>query len=52
MRLSKKQKRIARVSAPFNKITGSDFRKLKRKKCQKKKEKVPLINQVTIQNLL
>ena len=53
MPLSKKQKRIARVSAPFNKITGADFRKLKRKKkSQKEKEKVPLINHVTIQNLL
>ena len=39
MPLSKKQKRIARVSAPFNKITGSDFRKLKRKKNAKKKKK-------------
>ena len=26
MRLSKKQKRIARVSAPFNKITGADIK--------------------------
>ena len=39
MPLSKKQKRIARVSAPFNKITGADFRKLKRKKNAKKKRK-------------
>ena len=39
MPLSKKQKRIARVSAPFNKITGADFRKLKRKKNAKKKKK-------------
>ena len=27
---SAKQKRIARVAAPRNKITGADFRKLKR----------------------
>ena len=39
MKLSSKQKRIARVSPPFNKITGSDFRKLKRKKNAKKKKK-------------
>ena len=40
MPLSKKQKRIARVSAPFNKITGADFRKLKRRKNAKKKKKI------------
>ncbi len=39
MKLSSKQKKIARVSAPFNKITGADFRKLKRRKNAKKKIK-------------
>ena len=29
---SAKQKRIARVAAPRNKITGADFKKLKRGK--------------------
>ena len=29
-RYSAKQKRIARVAPPRNKITGADFRKLKR----------------------
>ena len=38
MRLSKKQKKIAKVSPPFNKITGADFRKLKRRKNVKKKK--------------
>ena len=32
MRLSPKQKKIARVEKPRNKITGADFKKLKRKK--------------------
>ena len=31
-KLSKKQKALARVAKPRNKITGADFRKLKRKK--------------------
>jgi len=31
-RLSPKQKKIARVAAPRNKITGADFKKLKRRK--------------------
>ena len=39
MKLSPRQKKIARASAPFNKITGADFRKLKRKKNAKKKKK-------------
>lgn len=30
-KLSKKQKAIARVAKPRNKITGADFRKLRRK---------------------
>ena len=40
MRLSKKQKRIARVAPPFGSITGADFRKLKRRKKTKKKKKI------------
>ena len=40
MPLSKKQKRIARVSAPFNKISGADFRKLKQSKRKTKRETV------------
>ena len=39
MRLSKKQKRIAKAAPPFGRITGADFRKLKRKKNGKKKKK-------------
>jgi len=31
-RLSPKQKKIARVASPRNKITGADFKKLKRRK--------------------
>ena len=31
-KLSKKQKALARVAKPRNKITGADFRKLKRRK--------------------
>ena len=38
MKLSSKQKKIARVSAPFNKITGADFRTLKRRKKNAKKK--------------
>ena len=34
-KLSKKQRRIAQASAPFNKITGSDFKVLKRRKKKK-----------------
>lgn len=34
-RLSKKQKKIARAAPPFGKITGADFRKLKRRKKRK-----------------
>ena len=40
MRLSKKQKRIAKAAPPFGRITGADFRKLKNAK--KKKEKIKL----------
>jgi hypothetical protein len=31
-KLSSKQKRIAKAAAPKNKITGADFKALKRKK--------------------
>ena len=31
-RLSKKQKKIARVAKPKNKITGADFKALKKRK--------------------
>ena len=31
-RYSPKQKKIARVAAPRNKITGADFKKLRKKK--------------------
>ena len=31
-KLSPKQKKIARVAKPRNKITGADFRKLRRRK--------------------
>lgn len=31
-KLSKKQKKIASLASPTNKITGADFKKLKRKK--------------------
>ena len=34
---SKKQKKIARVAPPRNKITGADFKKLKKRKKRKKK---------------
>ncbi len=34
-RLSKKQKKIARAAPPFGKITGADFKKLKRRKKRK-----------------
>jgi|TARA_B100000519_G_scaffold72517_1_gene62496 hypothetical protein len=31
-KLSKKQKALAKVARPHNKITGADFKQLKRKK--------------------
>ena len=31
-KLTKNQMKIAKMSAPFNKITGSDFKKMKTKK--------------------
>ena len=31
-KLSVKQMKIAKMAKPFNKITGADFKKLKRKK--------------------
>ena len=34
---SPKQKKLARVATPRNKITGADFKKLKTKKKTKKK---------------
>lgn len=34
-RLSTKQKRIAKVANPKNKITGADFKKLRRKNAKK-----------------
>ena len=39
MKLTSKQKRIARAAPPFGRITGADFRKLKRKKNANKKIK-------------
>jgi len=36
-KLSKAQRRIARAAFPFDKITGDDFKALKRKKKTKKK---------------
>lgn len=35
MGLTKKQKKIARVAKPTNKITGADFAKLRKKKKRK-----------------
>jgi hypothetical protein len=35
-RLSPKQKKIARAAKPRNRITGADFKALKRKKKRKK----------------
>ena len=32
MTLSKKQKKIAKLAKPRNKITGADFKKLKKRK--------------------
>tara|TARA_R100001510_G_scaffold8113_1_gene6277 strand:+ start:752 stop:865 length:114 start_codon:yes stop_codon:yes gene_type:complete len=31
-KLSAKQKKIARMAPPFNKITGADFKKIKQRK--------------------
>ena len=39
MPLSKKQKKIAQVAQPRNKITGADFKKLKAGKKSGKKKK-------------
>ena len=39
MPYSKKQKKIARVAAPFNKITGADFAMMKKKKKKNGKKK-------------
>tara|TARA_A100001391_G_C5082568_1_gene280272 strand:- start:2200 stop:2316 length:117 start_codon:yes stop_codon:yes gene_type:complete len=35
-KLSKKQGRIAKLAPPYNKITGADFKVLKRRKKKKK----------------
>lgn len=35
-KLTKGQKKIAKVSKPYNKITGADFKGLKKKKKKKK----------------
>ncbi len=35
-KLSPKQKKLARVAKPRNKITGADFKKLKKKRGKKK----------------
>tara|TARA_R100000278_G_scaffold78122_1_gene60669 strand:- start:222 stop:338 length:117 start_codon:yes stop_codon:yes gene_type:complete len=34
-KLSPKQKKLARVAKPHNRITGADFKKLKKKKKKK-----------------
>lgn len=34
-KLSPKQKKLARVAKPRNRITGADFKKLKKKKSKK-----------------
>jgi len=34
-KLSKKQRKIAKQSAPFNRITGADFKKLRSRKNKK-----------------
>lgn len=34
-KLSPKQKKVARAAKPYNKITGADFKSLKRKKRKK-----------------
>ena len=38
MKLSSKQKRVAKAAAPFGRITGADFRTLKRRKKNAKKK--------------
>jgi len=35
-KLSPKQKKLARIAKPRNKITGADFKKLKKKRGKKK----------------
>jgi len=35
MSLTSKQKKLARMAPPKNKITGADFKKLKKKKTKK-----------------
>ena len=37
-KLSPRQKKIARAAKPFNKITGADFKALKKKRRNKKKK--------------
>tara|TARA_R100001463_G_scaffold73038_2_gene126908 strand:+ start:3091 stop:3210 length:120 start_codon:yes stop_codon:yes gene_type:complete len=37
-KLSPRQKKIARAAKPFNKITGADFKALKKKRRTKKKK--------------
>jgi|TARA_R100000084_G_scaffold93591_1_gene47369 hypothetical protein len=37
-KLSPKQKKLARAAKPFNKITGADFKALKKKRRTKKKK--------------
>jgi|TARA_E500000318_G_C3550378_1_gene208624 hypothetical protein len=39
MALSKKQARIAKAAPPFNRITGADFKALKKLKSLSKKKK-------------
>jgi hypothetical protein len=39
MALSKKQARIAKAAPPFNRITGADFKVLKKLKSLSKKKK-------------
>lgn len=39
MPYSKKQKKIARVAPPYNKITGADFAMMKKKKKKNGKKK-------------
>ena len=36
-KLTKRQKKIAKAAAPYNKITGDDFKALKSMKAAKKK---------------
>ncbi len=37
-KLSPKQKKLARVAPPRNKITGADFKKLKKKPTKRRKK--------------